>query len=408
MNKQANKMIPATQTFLLAVLFFVMLIGGLLVLNCSSQSEAVKIHFKHGIIDRNTPERLACKAVGDINGDGFVDVIAGGERNGGKLVWYAYPNWAKTVIDTGDFFVDMQVCDIDRDGDLDIVVPKVIGDNRRVLWYENPKPTGNPARDTWIPHIIGDVPLAHDVEVGDVDADGDVDVVTRGDGITALFLQNTPTSWTKVIISTSSGEGTALGDIDRDGDLDVIQDGYWLEAPNNKVSGIWVRHYIDKNWPNRVGVHVADMNRDNRLEVLLAPSESIGRLSWYEVPSDPKTGTWTEHLIDSDVSHIHTFKTADMDNDGNLDIVTAEMHQSARKRVVIYFNGGNSLTWTYQIVATTGSHNIRIADIGNDSDIDIVGANWGDSYHPVEMWENLGRPPTLNNQKRRVIDSEKP
>jgi len=42
------------------------------------------------------------------------------------------------------------------------------------------------------------------------------------------------------------------------------------------------------------------------------------------------------------------------------------------------------------VVSTNGSHNIRVADVGNDGDLDIVGANW--QGPPVELWENLTVP----------------
>ena len=103
-----------------------------------------------------------------------------------------------------------------------------------------------------------------------------------------------------------------------------------------------------------------------------------------------------EHLVDTAVSYAHTFKTGDMDNDGTPDIITAEMHQSpAPRRVSIYYNiRGNGLEWNKQIVATTGSHNIRVGDIGDDGDLDIIGANWSNAAEngaPIEMWENRRR-----------------
>jgi hypothetical protein len=98
-------------------------------------------------------------------------------------------------------------------------------------------------------------------------------------------------------------------------------------------------------------------------------------------------------MIDADVSFDHTFKTGDMDKNGTLDIITAEMHQSpAPHRVSIYYNvSGNGLDWKKEVIATTGSHNIRVGDIGNDGDLDIVGANWSNAAEngaPIEMWEN--------------------
>ncbi|MGH9837449.1 MAG: FG-GAP repeat domain-containing protein [Blastocatellia bacterium] len=66
------------------------------------------------------------------------------------------------------------------------------------------------------------------------------------------------------------------------------------------------------------------------------------------------------------------------------------------------------------VVGRSGSHNLRLADIGNDGDIDIVGANHGNygGATPVEMWENLSAKPapslSLDRWRRHVIDAEKP
>jgi len=55
--------------------------------------------------------------------------------------------------------------------------------------------------------------------------------------------------------------------------------------------------------------------------------------------------------------------------------------------IVIYVNDGDSMTWTKQIIAETGIYSGKIADIGNDGDMDIIAnRNWNQA--PVEIWEN--------------------
>ena len=80
----------------------------------------------------------------------------------------------------GYFSDDMQLVDVDGDGDLDIVVPE--DQSQEVRWYENPGPRGNPATDPWKVHVIGNYAKfhfeeAHDLEVADLNGDGKVDVV---------------------------------------------------------------------------------------------------------------------------------------------------------------------------------------------------------------------------------------
>jgi CARDB/FG-GAP-like repeat len=351
----------------------------------------ITVPFTSVIIDSNNPRNPVCKTVGDISGDGFPDIVVA-SNNGGGLYWYEYPSWTKRAIaSTGAFATDMQVGDVDGDSDLDIIIPRV--SDRTVVWYRNPRPAS--VTSVWTVSNIGKN-RAHDVEVGDMNQDGKLDVVARGAGATVLFLQNSPTSWTSRNVNSAAGEGTALGDIDRDGDLDILQNGYWLQAPANKVTGTWTKRTIVTGYPNRVGATLADIDKDGRLDAILGPSESTGKLGWYRAPANPTTGTWTEKIIDSTVAYLHTFKAADIDNDGDRDLVTAEMHQSTNPdEVSVYHNNSGGATWTQQVVATTGSHNIRVADIGKDGDIDIIGANWSDAAPDsavIRMWRNNLKP----------------
>ena len=81
---------------------------------------------------------------------------------------------------------------------------------------------------------------------------------------------------------------------------------------------------------------------------------------------------------------------ADMNDDHTLDVVVAEMHQGADPdEVRVYVNDDHGLRWTRQVLSRTGSHDIVVADIGSDSDNDIIGANHGGDFQPVELWENL-------------------
>jgi hypothetical protein len=365
--------------------------------------------FEHEIIDPNNPSDPHCKTLGDIDGDGLLDALAA-SSSGGGMFWYEYPEWTKHPIRaSGSWTTDMQTADIDDDGDPDVVIPNSSG----LQWYENPRPAGDPRTDPWIEHLIGAQGANHhDVEIADVEGDGDLDVVsrTKAGGDSFLWRRESPSSWTRIAISTADGEGTAIADLDGDGDMDVAHNGFWMEQVDTTT---WIAHTIDAAWPGDVGVTIADIDGDTNPDVVLAPSESSGRFSWYEA-ADPVTGPWTEHVIDASVSYMHTFKAGDMDGDGDLDLVTAEMHQSSDPdEVSVYRNDGAGLSWTQVVVATTGSHNLRIGDIGDDGDLDIFGANWNDgapNSAVVEMWHNqlVAGVLALDRWRRHIIETSLP
>jgi hypothetical protein len=347
------------------------------------------VPFARVVVDDALPGYLDCKSVGDFDGDGLPDIAIGTDT---QLVWYEAPDWQRRQIAPGaNFTTDMQAADVDGDGDLDLVVPEY--DAQRVEWFRNPQIGGG----DWTLVPIGTGVTAHDLEVADMNGDSKPDVVIRGHfGPTTLYLQGaTPADWAPVPIAAAiDNEGLALADIDGDGRRDIVQNGYWLEAPDDPSNGgAWQKHSFDADWEtSTVGVAVADLSGDSRPDVVLAFGESEGEMAWYEAPADPRVGNdWVKHPIAAPVDYVHTFKLADVDGDGSLDVVFAEMAQSAQKRVGFFRNGGGGQGWTLQVLSTGGSHNVRVADVGDDGDLDIVGANWQQGS-VVELFENLRVP----------------
>jgi hypothetical protein len=349
-----------------------------------------EIPFEHSIVDAHGPTDPWAKIIADINGDGFNDIIIGG-RNG-PVVWYAYPNWNKAVIAQGGHrTVDGEAGDMDGDGDQDVVMGGLI-------WYENPGQSIAVPQETWKTHQVADHPT-HDVELGDLDGDGRLDIVTRdqsefgqksGNKI-YLWRHGQDDKWIQMVVNCPHGEGLKLADINRDDALDIIIGGIWYEN-GGEAAGSWTAHSFCQ-WHANATVQVGDINGNSRTDVILSPSELKGsfyKISCFEAPKEPQASHWREHIIADQVECvIHGLAAADIDGDGMPDVVSAEMHQgNDPDEVAVYINRQNGDFWLKQVVSNRGSHYIQVADIGADGDFDIVGANSSGSYQPVEIWLN--------------------
>ncbi len=348
----------------------------------------LEIPFKHRIIDDQPNTGPDCctdvAALGDMNGDGYLDVVIGSEHaEADGLVWYQYPDWSRHAIGDGDFTTDGETADLDRDGDVDVVVSSI---SRNVMeWWEN---SGDPTvKANWKRHEIG-AGFAHDTALGDLNGDGHLDVVVKrkgGDNFLAWFAApEAPTqAWTEHQIAAFAGEGLDIGDIDGDGDLDLAISRYWYENQTGNGNQ-WRQHSVTAVWGEDTRTIISDMNGDGKDDIVLSHAEGQGRVAWFENPS------WMEHTIEADnLIGAHSLAVADFDQDGAPDLFTGEMHTSWFKRVLLYQNLGDGATWRKITLANTGTHNAQVGDIDQDGDVDVVGKNYGGSDRVIEWWENF-------------------
>ena len=117
-------------------------------------------------------------AVADVNHDGRPDFIA--TRGHGKgVLWFEGPRWTVHDIDAGhEYPHSLGIGDLDRDGDIDAVACSAVYGKlpeRPVLaWYEND------GRGRFTAHRISDNQAAYDVKLVDMDRDGDLDILVAG------------------------------------------------------------------------------------------------------------------------------------------------------------------------------------------------------------------------------------
>ncbi|SVC12617.1 uncharacterized protein METZ01_LOCUS265471, partial [marine metagenome] len=216
---------------------------------------------------------------------------------------------------------------MDGDGDLDIVSASTNDDT--IAWYEN----DGAANPSWTAaNIDTNAVYAEDVYVADMDGDGDLDIVSASlNDDTIAWYENdgaaNPT-WAAADIATSAdgAHGVHVADMDGDGDLDIVSASYaddtiaWYEN-DGAADPSWSAADIATSYEGATDVHVADMDGDGDLDIISA-STNDSTIAWYENDgaSDP---SWSAVNIATSAAGAYDVHVADMDGDGDLDIVSA-------------------------------------------------------------------------------------
>jgi len=121
-----------------------------------------------------------------------------------------------------------------------------------------------------------------------------------------------------------------------------------------------------------LAVFVADMDNDGDMDIVSA-SRNDDAIAWYE-NDGAANPSWTAADITISADGASGVFVADMDNDGDMDIVSASRYDDA---ISWYENdGAANPSWTAENIATSadGAYSVFVADMDNDGDVDIVSA----------------------------------
>ncbi len=384
---------------------------------------AAELRFRHFTIADPLPGTawgIAGTPLADFDGDGDLDTALS-RRDAHGFWWYERRSDAKwvqhLVCDSEQVKQSLgaTALDVDGDGWTDLVFSFV--------WFQNPGTLREHPDAAWpMNPFPGN---GHDLLAADINGDGRRDIVTF-DGKQLVWYDPAHSLAGNMVAQGLDQHGgltpKGAGDVDGDGDVDLVIAGWWFENPGSG-KGTWARHA----WPHlaipkasygtSIRSWVADLDRDGALDIVYSDCDTgSGHVYWvrnqgrgrdwqrFQLPdpptspgSVPGTGSW------------HSLGVADFDGDGDPDVFAGEQEdpdtymvsggklpmkpKGLKERGVIWINSGaNPPTFSPQVIQedNPGWHDASLGDVDGDGDVDIVSKVWnkdGPSYH-ADYWRN--------------------
>ncbi|GJM36014.1 MAG: hypothetical protein DHS20C18_50150 [Saprospiraceae bacterium] len=308
--------------------------------------------------------RITDLDMADIDNDGLMDYVISTDNSPGssidaELIWIQRQgngNYIKWTIDTGARFLTTRVGDLNGDGLPDIVVarPNTTTDGTIKIFINN----GNFFFTTNEIEVPG---VRHPIDIGDLDGDGDIDIVVGGIGGS----------------SNNTGSRTLIND--GNGQFSF---GTFLACLNDNV-------FDCGSWES---IKIADLNGDGAPDILGVSSNGLGPGLYFLDGANGYDQTYLDHGL-GDTYVVGDFVVADIDGNGLNDIVA----QSELEAVVYVLYQTQNLVFERQpidldwhIGGSNGNANMTIGDWDDDGDLDIIFPEQSNLDKDLSWFENIG------------------
>ena len=376
----------------------------------SANAEVTPSFPQQTILSENQPYASSI-IVADFDGDGWTDVAAASFRDN-QISWYRNngDGTFSTAIVISTAAIEpssLAAADIDGDGRIDLVSASHL--DNKIAWYRNVGGApaalfGNRASNQIV--ISKSANFAYSVAVADIDGDGLFDVVSASliDSKIAWYrnLGGGNFGWSAAkpdanqkVISTASIAPTcvAAGDLDGDGITDLavtsVNDAslVWLKGSIDGTGAVtFTRHVISTDQASAYNVTMADMNHDHRLDLICAAAAG-NKIAYFKnmtgVAGAAGPFFAPEQIVSGEAGGVESVIAADINRDGNPDIVAALLFDDK----VVWHAGsapdenGDVIFGPAILVSSdvAGPASVIVADFDGDSVMDIASASQNDS-----------------------------
>jgi hypothetical protein len=251
----------------------------------------------------------------------------------------------------------------------------------------------------WVRHTIDNSSRGADgVRLADVNGDGLPDITTGWEegGVIRVYLHPGPAksknAWPAVTVGhVRSPEDAVFADLDDDGTVDVVSscEGknrtvYVHWAPNDRekylVSSAWQTEPIPVTQGKQMWMFALPMDIDgkNGIDLVVGSKGGNATIGWLQSPDDPRSTTARQFHPLYQAGWIMSIVAADMDGDGDLDVVATD-RKGQRRGVLWLENPGpgaaaDGMPWNEHRIGT-GDREVMfltLCDLDNDRRRDVV------------------------------------